>query len=772
MTKWRRLRVWVVTPELHRQGAAERCIAEQVDRWRDRFELSVYTMAVEDVSLDNVRVRQLWRPRGPLVTRYVWWIAANHLVRRWDRLRLGPPDVVYSPGVNSFDADAISVHILFARYWEQVRGKAIEDLRKAARALRTLHRVLYWTFVRSLEQRVYNGPAALWTLSNSHARHLESRFGRPLRTVNVVPYGVSASQFSAEVRENRRVDAHRRLGLSDERVLLLVGNDWANKGLWTALRALAQLPRQYVLAVAGRDDPAPFVDLARRLEVANRLRFWPLSADMMAYYAAADCLVAPSREDSFSLPPLEALACGLPAIVSRRAGVSELLEHNRHALVLEDPDAAEDLAKLIARVFEEPGLAARMRREGLALAHALSWEANAERTADLIEREAATPRVLVLAPNPWGTGGIERATRRLLDSLAELYGPERVGLLAVWGPGDVADRLPARLVYAGWGRPSGKAGPRVGLLRASWFALSSFSAARRWRRRLVIVATHAHLAPIAQACGFVSGARYAVWAHGAETWGPLRPTVRRALRSAGAIFAPSHFTAESLTRACNPYTPHVRIVPHALSAGVTEPGDDSGGALAAPRVLAVARLHRVDAYKGVDTLLLAWPNVVRRLPDAELVVVGDGDDRPRLERLATRLGLNGRVRFRGLMDDNGVAQAYVGARVFALPGRARLGRKPEGEGFGLVFLEAAAAGLPCVAGRAGGAVEAVEHEVTGLLVDPEEPQQVGFAFGRFLQDPALARRMGEAGRARIAREFRYEQFRDRIDVLVRELAVL
>src|SRR5207245_712105 len=116
-----------------------------------------------------------------------------------------------------------------------------------------------------------------------------------------------------------------------------------------------------------------------------------------------------------------------------------------------------------------------------------SWDANAEKTAVLIEREATTPRVLVLAPHAWGTGGIERATRTMLKALADLYGPERVGLLSVWGGNGT---LPCRTLWQG---PAGEGDTRVPGAVKVRFALAALAAARRWRPRLVIFACHPHL---------------------------------------------------------------------------------------------------------------------------------------------------------------------------------------------------------------------------------------------------------------------------------------
>src|SRR5437588_10589848 len=136
-----RLKVWVVPPELHRRGGTERCLAAQMERWKERFDLRLYTMRAYGVDLEGVAVRRiLWLP-GPHLFRYLWWFAANTLVRAWDARRLGAPDVVYSPGINCLDAEVMSVHIVFAKYWDSLRATVFE----AWWHPRHLHRILSWT---------------------------------------------------------------------------------------------------------------------------------------------------------------------------------------------------------------------------------------------------------------------------------------------------------------------------------------------------------------------------------------------------------------------------------------------------------------------------------------------------------------------------------------------------------------------------------------------------------------------------------------------------
>ena len=418
----------------------------------------------EDVDVSDADVRTIPRPAGPQVARFIWWLAANGFMRAWDVRRSGRPDAVVSPGINALDADVIGVHMVFAKYWERVGRGLWGDLANPRMGLRAAHRILYTNLVRALEHHVYAGPALLWSISAEDQRELEWRNGRPTGTVANVPYGVDIAAFAPSRRLAERSQARRALGLDDERMLLLVGNDTWKKGADLAIRALAHLNEGTVLALAGRIDDAQVREVAERAGVADRIRVWPHNADPFPYYAAADVLVAPSREDSFHLPAIEAMASGLPVVVSARAGVSELVEDGRHALVVRDPEDVEELASTIERALGEE-VAQELAASGRELAERMTWDVNADRTAELVMREITTPRFIVLATDAFGTGGIERTTRTLIGSLGERFGADRVGVLSLWGG---RSDFPARILHRGrrsggaWFRP----GRRTGDVRA------------------------------------------------------------------------------------------------------------------------------------------------------------------------------------------------------------------------------------------------------------------------------------------------------------------
>lgn len=752
-----KLKVWIVTPEAHRLGGTERAITEQVERWRDRFDIRLFTMHSPDMDLDGLDVQQLYFPAGPHLFRYIWWFLANGSARWLNARRLGRPDLVHSPGINSFAALAMSVHIVFDKYWERVRANAWRDLRRPRSFPRTLHRIVFWNLIRVLEHRIYSGPATIWAISAEDARELEQRFDRPTGTVPVLHHGVDAVHFSPEEREVRRQSARESLNVSNNRVILLVGNDAHKKGMDWAVDALPHLPGDVVLAIAGKPDAGPLRERARTKKVADRLTLWPSTPSITDYYAAADLLLAPSREDAFHQPGMEALACGLPLVISDKAGLSDLVEDGMNALVVHDPDNELSLAGAIRRVLDDSELARQLAEEGRRLAETHSWDENAARAGDLVEMEATTPRVLVLATDPGGTGGIQRAARTLVRAFGATFGSERVGLAPVWG---LDEPLNCRTLSPGKKRRR----QRVGILHRAAFLIAAVRISRRWRARLIVVATHPHLAPVARVCRFLSGAPYLVWCHGEEVWGEISPSVKKSLRNADAVFAPSRFTAERVEAVAGLREGSVQTIPHAVSPEVTaeRSADRNGG----ERVLSVARLDPTHAYKGIEVLVKSWPIVLESHPDADLVIVGEGPDRSRLQSLAGSLHLDGKVKFVGAVSDQELSVLYASSQIFALPSRARTGPNPEGEGFGLVFCEAGAAGLPVVAGRAGAVPEVVIDGRTGILVNPESPEEVAAAILRLLRDPELARRLGDAGHERALALYSYEGFRKAVTELV------
>jgi len=184
-----------------------------------------------------------------------------------------------------------------------------------------------------------------------------------------------------------------------------------------------------------------------------------------------------------------------------------------------------------------------------------------------------------------------------------------------------------------------------------------------------------------------------------------------------------------------------------------------------PVLLSVARLV---PRKGIDTVIEALPAILAVHPTATYVVVGSGPDLARLERLARDLGVTHRVQFVGDVLDELLPDRFANADVFVLPTR-EIRDDDEIEGFGIAYVEAAAAGVPSVAANVGGVADAVTDGVTGVLVPPESPAAVSAATLRLLGDPILCAQMGNNARAAVERELNWDRAAREVMQIVNDL---
>ena len=287
------------------------------------------------------------------------------------------------------------------------------------------------------------------------------------------------------------------------------------------------------------------------------------------------------------------------------------------------------------------------------------------------------------------------------------------------------------------------------------------------RKPNLVLAGHAHLAPISQAMRIVCrGMRTIVCTHGIEVWEPLAFLPRGALRRADLVLAPSRDTAEHLAAQQQVERDRVRVLPWALDPQFEEllavaPNTPMPLGYPSGRViLSVGRWVSTERYKGVDHLIAALPRLLPTWPDLEMVAIGEGDDRGWLEHLAEECGVGRRVHFLGGVSPAELVACYAACEIFALPSR--------GEGFGMVYLEAMASGKPVIGGAHGGAPEIIEDGKTGYLVPHGDSAQLLTALRTLLSDPVHAREMGRRGRERVERDFRFNAFAKSMKKILRE----
>ncbi|MBP2702464.1 glycosyltransferase family 4 protein [Microbispora sp. RL4-1S] len=286
----------------------------------------------------------------------------------------------------------------------------------------------------------------------------------------------------------------------------------------------------------------------------------------------------------------------------------------------------------------------------------------------------------------------------------------------------------------------------------------------------VVFGAAAPLGLLAPALRRAGAARVVMLTHGHEaSWARL-PGARRLLRRIGEGADVVTYLGDYTYRSLAPLIPPgklVRLAPGVDTAAFRRGagGDAVRASLGlGTRPVAVC-VSRLVPRKGQDALLRAWPLVLRRVPDAVLLLVGGGPERRALERTAAARRLRDSVVITGSVPWARLPAYYDAGDVFAMPCRSRLGGL-DAEGLGIVYLEASATGLPVVAGASGGAGDAVREGETGLVVDGTSTAAVADAVAGLLSDPGRARAMGERGRAWIEEEWRWELVSDRFGELL------
>jgi phosphatidylinositol alpha-1,6-mannosyltransferase len=274
-----------------------------------------------------------------------------------------------------------------------------------------------------------------------------------------------------------------------------------------------------------------------------------------------------------------------------------------------------------------------------------------------------------------------------------------------------------------------------------------------------------HLGP------WLTAAPYVIVAHGAEITVPAHlpgthALGRRVLRGAAAVVAAGGYPAAQSARLAGRSLRGVVIPPGVDVERFRPEPDENVRAVTRkrfgldPELLIVLGVSRLVPRKGFDVVIDAFAG----LGGAQLAIAGGGRDRARLERRAARAHAN--VTFLGRVSDEELPALYACADVFAMCCRERwLGL--EVEGFGIVFVEAAACGVPAVAGRSGGSHEAVVDGETGFVVEPRDVASVRAALDRLVREPELRRQMGVAARARTVRELTYDGLAEQLAPVAR-----
>ncbi len=355
-------------------------------------------------------------------------------------------------------------------------------------------------------------------------------------------------------------------------------------------------------------------------------------------------------------------------------------------------------------------------------------------------------QVLALLSDGFGAGGgIARYNQALMTAFGKCGSISGVTILPRFGvptaplPQGVAQQFPA-------------AGKLV------WAARAIASTARE--KFDLVFCGHLNAVPLAAVIAKLNRVPLWVQVHGIEAWEPCGRMGRVGLEAATIVTSVSRYTRQRLLAWSDIPPERVRVLPNTFTANFAPRRRNTALAkrlgLGGRRIiLTVGRLASSERYKGHDRIIAVLPMVLQHVADAAYLIVGTGDDRPRLEQLAAAHGLASIVKFAGEVPEAELPDHMAIADLFAMPSK--------GEGFGIVFLEAAVSGLPVIGGNGDGSRDALADGIIGRAVDPDDGAQLAEAMVAALQGR-------QDTRPDAVSRFAFGNFSRHVDELVRSLA--
>lgn len=372
------MRIAFVVHDYHRGGGHSRYVAELASRFSREHDVHVFANRIIDDGTPGIRFHKVpaWRANA-LTTVLSFALPASLQVG-------GGFDIVHSQGFCGFVGNVFTAHMCNAAWYQALRNSP-----EGA----TLRESVFSTVASALEHWTYR------FARRSKVIAVSARVGRDLvkyyhcpADIRVIYHGTDTALFSPRTRQSLRPAARKHYGIPDQEfVFLYVGQ--LRKGARQCIQALAHVPEGLLLCVSPSDSTA-YRHFAQKCGVEKRVIFAGHTKEVEKAYAAGDALLLPTPFDTFALVVSEAMACGLPIVVSREAGVSELIKHGVNGLLLDDVTSSAELAGYMLRLRQDAEWTERLSRAGCETISQLTWDAVAERTlevyARLLEKGPAT----------------------------------------------------------------------------------------------------------------------------------------------------------------------------------------------------------------------------------------------------------------------------------------------------------------------------------------------------------------------------------------------
>lgn len=371
----RPLKIAFLVHDYHRAGGHSRYVAELATRLAKVHEVHVFANRIEDDGTAPIHFHKVpaWRARAA-TTVLSFMIPVTLQVGR-------DFDIIHSQGFCGFCGNVFTAHIC-NRAWHL----GLEKLNGGT----TFTQTIFDAVAGALEYLTYHFARRKQVIAISHrvAADLVKHYRCPA-PMTVIHHGVDLDVFSPETRARWRQETRAKYGLAEnEPVFLFVGD--LRKGGGPCIRALAQLESGKLLFVSrSRIDPYQRIVDEAGLK-RERVLFVGPTSQVERFYSAADAFLLPTPYDAFGMVVSEAMACGLPVIVSREAGASELIEHGVNGLLLDDYSSATELAACMKSLAHDSAWGAQLGRMARRTVESMSWDSVTRQTMEVYRQLVKT----------------------------------------------------------------------------------------------------------------------------------------------------------------------------------------------------------------------------------------------------------------------------------------------------------------------------------------------------------------------------------------------
>ena len=473
-----------------------------------------------------------------------------------------------------------------------------------------------------------------------------------------------------------------------------------------------------------------------------------------AFIREADIFVFPSLAEGFGIPPVEAMASGVPVASSDLAPMTETLGD---AAVFFDPNSPEDISKALIRLLDDDSLRNKCIEKGRERASVFNAKVMAEKIMRIIKDAGREKTLCISSEFPPVRGGIATHIYNLWSRLPR----DEVAILTSRpGSGDQDKGEGMDVIRKSYPLGSDIVSRTIRAVTVIWHVLRQNSV-RNIKKNHCGQVLSAGLAGLL--VKKVKGTPYAVYMYSADVLEFSRNfltnwIMRNVIAGSEHVIANSIFTKSLITGRGLAPEDKITVSTPGVDTGMFSPDKGDGGVKEKYGIpegkKVLLTVSRLAERKGHENVIKALSEVLKDFSDVVYVIVGDGPTRRGLEVLVKKLHLENNVIFTGGMPFDKLVFFDNACDIFIMVPRY-IEEKGDVEGFGIVFLEANACGKPVIAGRSGGVAEAVADGSTGILVDPEDVAGIRDAMLTLLRDEGMAARLGANGLARVREDFNW-----------------